>query len=324
MVFLTAPCYVLGENEADHGTIANLHARAKEFGMTPDAQTWGWGRIHRTERSLAAMAVESGSATLRTASADPASIDMLVLCSTRFPHGAVPQGRFVQSILTGLSLGNASFVGLTLDRCANLLGALHLARALVSSGQYRRVLVVTTDRVDDEAARMESFALFSDGAASCLVLDDRDGRAAYQLVSSATAQDASALGSSNEISSDLSRQVNDSLLQPLNMTLAHVSGLMHANIFKPIIVMKELQAGFAPSQLCTDNTLRVGHCFAADPLINLVDRASVGQVQDNCYYMLASSVPGSRIGILLRRLAEGPDAAAATVTTSRKSQVHDG
>jgi 3-oxoacyl-[acyl-carrier-protein] synthase III len=301
-VFLTAPHYELGEIDDDHATIPGLHERARQFRMPPDAQTWGWGRVRRTRRCVEELAVDSGSATMRAAAVDPASIDMFLLCSTRFPHGADSQGRFMQRIMEGLGIGGAPFAGVAMNRCANLLSALQLAELLVSSRRYRRVLVVTTDRVEDETQRMESFALFSDGAASCLVLDDCDGPAGYELVSSAAAQDASALGSSNEISSDLSRQVNDSLLTPLGMTPAQISGLMHANVFKPIVTMKELQAGFTPSQLYIDNILRLGHCFAADPVINLVDRAEAGQVRAGGYYLLASSVPGTRIGVLLRRL----------------------
>ena len=48
------------------------------------------------------------------------------------------------------------------------------------------------------------------------------------------------------------------------------------------------------------NTPRFGHCFAADPLINLVDRAARGAVEEGSAYLLAVSVPGARQGVLLR------------------------
>jgi len=208
--------------------------------------------------------------------------------------------------MAGIGLASADFIGLTLNRCANLLAGIRTADAMVASGRHRRVLVITTDRIGDEAARMEKFALFSDGAASCAVTDEHGGPPGFELVSSATAHNIAELDWSNEINSDLSRQVNESLLTPLGMKAGDVSGLMHANIFRPIVVLKEMQAGFTPAQLYTGNITRVGHCFAADPLINLVDRAAAGQVQDDRYYMLASSVPGSRIGVLLRKVAEQP------------------
>jgi len=300
--FLRGPQYVLGEIEADYTTIDNLRDKADAYRMMPDPKLWGWGGFNRTERGLDAMAVDSGSATLRAAGLAPSSIDALVLCSTLIPGPSEGHGRFVETVLTGIGLGDIPFYGQTLNRCVNLLAALDVASAFVAAGRYRRVLVVTTDRVAAEAERLSSYALFSDGAASCVVAADGDPDA-FEIVSCATAQDASSLDWSKEISSDLARQVNDSLLRPLGMKLGDVAGLMHTNIFLPLVVTKERQAGFTPEQLYTDNIARLGHCFAADPLINLVDRTAAGQVLDGRYYMLASSVPGSRIGVLLRKLA---------------------
>jgi 3-oxoacyl-[acyl-carrier-protein] synthase III len=302
-VFLSGPRYTLGELAADYTTIDNLYARAAEFRMPPNAQLWGWGGIRRTERSLEELAIDSGSATLRAAGIAPSSVDALVLCSTSIPGPADDHGGFVKTVLTGIGLGDIAFYGQTLNRCVNLLAALDVASAFVAGGRYRRMLVITTDRVLDEADRMSTFALYSDAAASCLVSADDEGHDGYQLVACATAQETRSLERSSEISSDLARQVNNSLLTPLGMKLDDVSGLMHANLFKPIVVMKERQAGFTAEQMYIDNITRVGHSFAADPLINLVDRTALGHVRHDNFYLLASSVPGSRIGVLLRKLA---------------------
>ncbi|MQA27219.1 MAG: 3-oxoacyl-ACP synthase [Micromonosporaceae bacterium] len=302
-VFLTAPRYVLGEIEEDHTAIVGLPERIAELRILPKADFWGWGEIRRTEKDIAAMAVESGAATLRAAAVDPASIDALVLCSTEFPEGTGSHGLLVQTVMSGLGLEGVDFIGVTLNSCANLLAGIQVADAMVASGRYRRVLVVTSDRVADESARMEKFALFSDGAASCVVAADQGG---FELVSCAAAHNIQDLDWSSEISSELSRKVNERLMKSAGMKLEDVSGLMHANIFKPILVLKEMQAGFAADQLYTDNIARTGHCFAADPLINLVDRTAAGHVRDGCCYLLASSVPGSRIGVLLRKVPEQP------------------
>lgn len=303
-VFLQAPRYVLGEIEADFSTIGNLYERAEELRMAPDPALWGWGSVFRTERGLEAMAIDSGCATLRGAGASPDSIDALVLCCSDVRTPARSHGRFVGTILTGIGLGDIAFYGLNLNRCVNLLAALDVATSFVASGRHRRVLVVTTDRVVDDADRMLSYALLSDGAASCLVTADEDGRERYRLMACATAQDTASLDWSSEISADLARRVNDALLAPRGMRPADVSALMHANIFKPLVVMKERQAGFTPQQIYTHNIGRVGHCFAADPLINLVDRIALGHVPPGRHCMLAASVPGSRMGVLLRRLAD--------------------
>ncbi|MEV6593953.1 3-oxoacyl-ACP synthase [Streptomyces acidicola] len=299
-VRLCGPQYVLGETEVHHSEIANLPARAAEFRMAPSPELWGWGTVRRAERSLESMAADSATATLRAAGADPSSVDAVILCSTRIPGPSEVHGRFMQTFLTEAGLGDIAFYGQNLNRCVNFLAAIDTATTFVAAGRHRRVLVVTTDRVADEADRMVSYALFSDAAASCLIVAEGDTDGGYEVVGCATAQDRLGLDHSNEISSDLTRTANDRLLAPAGLKLGDVAGLLHANIFKPVVVMKELQAGFTPAQLYTDNIARVGHCFAADPLINLVDRSALGEIEPGRHYMLASAVPGQRIGVLLR------------------------
>lgn len=299
-VFLHGPRYALGEEVVDHASIAGLDERIARFGLTPNAGLWGWGTFRRTARSLEQLAIDSGTATLRAAGMEPSSIDALMVCSTRIPGSSEGHGRFMETVIRGLGLGDVPYYGQTLNRCVNLLAALDMASAFVAAGRYRRVLCVTTDRVGDEAERMAGFALFCDGAASCVVSADEDGPEAYQVLGCATAQDTATLEASNEISSDLARVVNERLLGPQGMKVGDVDGLMHLNLFTPLVVMKERQAGFSAEQLYLENIPRNGHCFAADPLINLVDRVEAGQVRAGGHYLLAASVPGSRIGVLIR------------------------
>ncbi|MFI0444570.1 hypothetical protein [Actinomadura sp. 6N118] len=321
-VQLRAPRYVLGEYEEDHAAIPNLAERIAEFRILPKPSFWGWGNVRRTEKGVAAMAVETGTATLRAAGLDPAAVDALVLCSTRLPADTRDHGRFVQTIMTGIGLDNADFTGVTLGRCVNLLAALQVAEAMVAGGRHRRVLVITADRAE-ENDRVEKFALFSDGAASCLVMDAREsgacagsgsvsgsssvsdsdaGDMVFEMAGCAAVHDIHRLDWSNEIDSDLSREVNERVLKPRGLTAEDVAGLCHSNIFRPIVTLKEMQAGFVPAQLYTGNIERIGHCFAADPIINLVDRAAAEPLLPGGHYLLAASVPGSRIGVLLRAL----------------------
>ncbi|MEV7727414.1 3-oxoacyl-ACP synthase [Streptomyces sp. NPDC087917] len=312
-VHLSAPRYVLGEREADHTTIDGLAERARQLGMPPRAALWGWGSVHRTAKALETLAAESARATLEAAGADAADVDCLILCSTRFPGGPRTHGAFVEKILAATGLTSAAFTGLTLGRCANLLTGIRTAQAYVAAGLYRRVVVVTADRVTDESTRMENFALFSDGAASCLVAAEPLGPDSYEIVAGASAQDPTGLDWTHEISSDLAREVNDRILDQTGMKIGDIQGVLHANLYKPVVVLKERQAGFTREQLYLDNIRRVGHCFAADPLINLVDRDAAGELRPHGHYLLASSVPGVRVGVLLRKLPSDPaDRAAAT------------
>lgn len=314
-VHLSAPRYVIGETEADHTSVKDLPRKAREFGMPLQASLWGWGSVRRTDQSLETLAVRSGLATLDAAGTDPSSVDCLVLCSTRFPGGPRTHGKFVETVMSGIGLDNAEFTGITLNRCTNLLVGLRTAQALVAAGHHRTVLVVTTDRICDESVRMENFALFSDGAAAALVSDTPWGPDAYEIVAGASAQDPRTLEWTNEISSDLARAVNERILDAADMKIGDIDGVLHLNLYKPVVVLKERQAGFTTDQLFLDNIPRIGHCFAADPLINLADRATAGQLRDDGHYLLAASVPGVRVGVLLRKLPAAPAPEAATTET---------
>jgi len=306
MTFLRGPSYVLGEREVDHTEIENLAELAARFKMAPSAGLWGWGGLRVTERDLEDLAVDSGSATLAATGLDPAAVDALVLCSNRIPGPAEDHGRFVQRVLTGIGLGDIPCYGQFLNRCVNLLAGLDVARALVVSGRHRTVLLVTTDKVAPGADRMSQFALFSDGAASCVVttevVQDEAERSGFVLLGCAAAQRTAELEWTSQISADLARRVTGALLGPRGLKLGDIAALMHANLFKPVVMMKERQAGFSPEQLYLDNIPRLGHCFAADPLINLVDRTERGDVRLGRHCLLAASVPGSRLGALLSRV----------------------
>ena len=294
--YLCAPRYVLGEHDEDHTSIANLTERAAEFALPAKAALWGWGRIRRTERPVAALAAEAGRASLTAAGLAPETVDAVVLCSTSVGEPAENHGQFFADVLTGCGLGDLPVYGLSLNRCTNLLVGIDLADALVTSGRYRSVLVVTTDRVLDESERMVGYALFSDGAAGCLVRAEPVGEA-FEILGCASAQDTGSLAATAELSAELGRAVNIKLLEPHGMKLGDVCGLAHLSVFVPLVTIKERQAGFTADQLYTDNVSRIGHCYAADPLINLIDRGT----HPGHHYLLAASVPGSRFGVLLRR-----------------------
>ncbi|HVB42913.1 MAG TPA: hypothetical protein VNF47_09440 [Streptosporangiaceae bacterium] len=300
-MYLRGASYVLGEQEADYTEIDNLAELAARFKLAPNAGLWGWGTIRITKRELRDLAADAGAATLRCAAMAPSSVDAVVLCSNRIPGPAEGHGSFVAQVLAGIGLGDIPCYGVNLNRCVNLLAGLDVARAFVASGRYRAVLVITTDKVADGADRMSQFALFSDGAASCLVTTDPGvSAAAYELLGCATAQDTATLEWTNQISSDLAREVNDRLLAPRGLKLGDIAAVAHANLYTPLVAMKERQAGFTADQLYLGNIPRIGHCFAADPLINLVDRAALGHLAAGDFGLLAASVPGSRIGALLR------------------------
>lgn len=303
-VHLSAPRYVLGEIEEPYTAVRDLDARVAHFGIPMAPRSWGWGSFFRTERTLVELAVASGNATLDASGVARDAVDGLIVCTSSFPPSVDDHAAFVGSVLGGLGLTKVAYAcGMTLNRCNNLLAALHLARALVGSGSHRRILVVATDRVADEAVRLEKFALFSDGAASCLVGAVERGPDSFEVLASASVQDPAVLGVRDEIDSALSLAVNRELERVTGIAPEKITALLPANLVRPLTVLKERQAGFTPAQLRTGNIERIGHCFAADPVINLADLVSAGEAEIDGLYLLASSVPGARHGVLLRKVS---------------------
>jgi 3-oxoacyl-[acyl-carrier-protein] synthase-3 len=300
-VYLRGASYVLGEKEVGYADIPDLPQLASSFRLVQDPHLWGWGTVRATERDQADLAADTGCRTLLAAGVEPSAVEALVLCSTRVPGPAEGHGGFLARVLTGMGLGDLPFYGQNLNRCVNLLAGLDVARAFVLAGRYRQVLVITVDTVAADAPPMSQFALFSDGAASCLISADPGSAESYEILGCATAQETATLEWTCQISSDLTRQVNERLLTPADLKLSDVTALLHMNLFKPLLVTKERQAGFREDQLYLDNITRTGHCFAADPLINLVDRVALGHLGEGDYCMLAGSVPGSRFGVLLQK-----------------------
>jgi len=111
------------------------------------------------------------------------------------------------------------------------------------------------------------------------------------------------LGVRDEIDARLAIAVNEELERATGIPPEKVTALLPANLVRPLTAWKERQAGFTAAQVRMGNIERVGHCFAADPVINLTDLVTSGEGEIDGLYLLASSVPGARHGVLLRKVS---------------------
>lgn len=296
---LLAAQYVLGEQTLAWHELADLQARAKQFSMPLQADLWGWGQIYKTAGSVTDMAIKTARMTLAEAGYSGQDIDTTIVCSSSLQSGTEAHQHFLREFAGQLQLEQSAITGVSLGRCTNLLKGIHLARGLIHSGQARRALVVTSDAISDERQRIENFALFSDGAASCLICHADDTSRGDTLLASGGRQDLSQLYQG--LSAGLVRAVNQDLFSSAGITLGDITRLFHSNVYLPLCQLNEMQAGYQRAQLYTDNIPRFGHCFAADPLINFIDARNNGAVSDTGIYQLAVSIPGARASLLLRK-----------------------
>jgi len=187
----------------------------------------------------------------------------------------------------------------TLGRCTTMLSAIQLANGLVAGNVYHDVLVIASDRITDEEDRFQNFAFFSDGAASCVVSAE-PGELAIRA--GAFVLDVPALDSPGRVDARLGRTNIDAITGRSQVSAREIALVLPSNLFVPIVRMNERQSGFRPDQLYLRNIAERGHCFSADPVVNLVDSRPVDGWRPGDHLLLTSTVPGARVSVLLEAL----------------------
>lgn len=293
-VWLRGAAYELGEHDVNYREAHRFADKIARFEMLDDAAAWGWGRFFRSERGRAELAVASARRTLAAAGCTGEEMDAVILCAAEFPAEVDWHARYCRAVLEALDLERAQLIGVTLGRCNTMLSAVCLADRLVACGAHDSVLVIVSDRVVDEEQRLQSFALFSDGAASCVVARQPGDLA---ILATASAADAAAFDA-GRFTGRLGRVVNDAITGQAGVPPDKVSVVLAGNLFMPIVRMSEGQSGFRPNQLYLRNIENRGHCFSADPFVNLIDCQDSGGARPGEFVLLTSNVPGSRVSIL--------------------------
>ncbi|MBR1217840.1 hypothetical protein JQ557_07560 [Bradyrhizobium sp. U87765 SZCCT0131] len=291
--------YALGEDVCAVADLPDLQGFLDRHQMIHDAALWGWGSYCRTRSSAVDIGLAAAQQSV-AAFAGRRPIDAVVLCGTRFPGDVDGHADIVGRFLEALDLPAAAPYGTSLNRCATLMAGLRIAQALLLAGLHEAVLVAAFDALADEDTRLRHFAIFSDGAASFIVTRDLPGD--FELIDTAVAIDAAAMRPGAEISAALTRQAHADIASRCGVAVGDVKHVAHNNLFRPIVAIKEQQAGFAARQLFLDNVTRIGHVSACDPIINLVDLAARGALSSGDLVALGSSVSGARFAGLVRMM----------------------
>lgn len=295
--YIAGVAYELGECAHSYNELPRFQETANAFGMADDPGLWGLGQYRRTHEGKAHLAIHSARHTLRRSGLVSTAIDALVLCAVSFPPGTEQQVAFTNVVAGELALLDKPIFALTLNRCATMLAGLQMARSLVLSGEFRNVLVIGVDAIDGEEHRFERFAIFSDGAASCVVSGDIESD--YEIRKTAWRGEAVATTAALDIGTRLAHEVTRDLNIPGGPeSVLHV---FHDNLFIPIVTLREEMAGFPTERLFLSNISRIGHCFSCDPLINLFDCEAQAPIAHGTSLLLACSTPGIRAALLLRK-----------------------
>jgi 3-oxoacyl-[acyl-carrier-protein] synthase-3 len=296
--YLSGAAYRLGARRRTAASLMGLDAFFAANGLPADLGLLGMGHFHETDDAVH-LALAAARESLASVEGE---VDAVILCGSRFLGETADHAVAMHRLLAGLGLAPAFTAGVTMNRCASFLSGLRLAEAMVRAGQARTCLAVTADRFATDAERLRPFALFSDGAAACIVGAAPGRGSAYRIAGSAAATDPAAASETAQISGQMVRRANEALARACGHAIANHAMVLPTNVFAPLATMTEAQGGAPPAALYLDNITRRGHVFAADPLVNLVDLEAGRAVAPGTRLWLAATVPGLRVALSLERL----------------------
>jgi 3-oxoacyl-[acyl-carrier-protein] synthase III len=269
-VGIFGPHYVVGELELDVELLANRKDVLSRYNMPDIKDLWGWGYYRKTQKSRIELACTTATATLEKSGLGPADIDALILCCCDGLnyHG---QNQFLGELsgCLGLSYGFFTWVGGA--GCASLFSAVEIAHSLVQGGAFKNALVIAVDKIDNDVERFQRFGVFSDAACSFIV--SRSGAADFVILDAKVLSCPVSLRNGGEDFQDKCQLIY-AMFARLERCAAPPSSArayFGSNVFIPI---QELEMSVMPVEglrMYQKNTARYGHCYAADPVINLLD-----------------------------------------------------
>lgn len=302
--FVSGAAMTLGQTRRPADSLSGLAAFFEGQGLPvlPDLFGMAWFHEAGPDDTRWSLAAQSAAQTLAQSGVAPGDVDALVVCSAHFDGSLGSSASGLQQLMQDIGIAPTFVTGVTLGRCASFLSGLNLATALVASRQYRRVLVVCADRYHDDTARLQPFALFSDGAASCLVSDTAGQGCRFAIRGTSSGTDPQSFDSTGRICPAMVTRVNQDIIRKTGVPFDQVTAFLPINIFRPVVYATETQGGIPADRLFLDNISDRGHCFGADPLINLMDNSAKNPLPEHAFILLCASAPGFRVALLLQAL----------------------
>lgn len=300
--WIDAICYAVGESRHDYKDMPDFAELIAANNLPDLPSVFGWGVYYRTALDTWALGIQSARQTLEKADCDPASVDMVMFCSSRVPGNEVDHIGMNVELVRQLGLTRAFPIGVTLSNCAAFISAISMAAEWVSRDPSKTVLVVTSDKLYDERLRMHKFALLSDCAASCLIRHSaRDG---YRVVGHQFSISRTPMQSNlGQDDTELETGFLAGLSQSTGLGVSDFRQVFASNFFKPIGSMRGRRLGFSSKQLYLDAVPRFGHCFAADAFINLLEYEANKGSEAGDRYLLTADGPNLKAGLVLEKPA---------------------
>lgn len=269
----------LGEQKVWYRDLEGIEEAIRESQIPDEEELWGWGYCHRSVsdyRGHVARGFREVSAYLTR---EGIAIDTVIGCGP-FQTGSAEFSSALASEGILRSAGGGGKLHLVAGfECVNVLQALREATDRVQEGE-ENVLILAAEWLDEDPARFRPWCFFSDFCLA-LVVSARIDDCRFELRDVSIRSDPDpAEDGSRVFSRELETHCVGGLLAANGLPHSAVDRFLYMNLFQPIAEMKGKEVGFGAEQLYTGLGTELGHCYGADPFINLhtfCERAGGGE-----------------------------------------------
>jgi 3-oxoacyl-[acyl-carrier-protein] synthase III len=276
----------LGDQRVWYRDLRGIEEEIRAAEIPDEEDLWNWGFCHRASGSYHSHVARSLADMTRYLAEADVTVDAVIGCG---PFQTTTE-RFVTALASeGLleMLGGEEKLRLVEDReCVNVIQAIDEARQSIGAGS-EHVLIVAAEKIEEDFERFRPWCFFSDFGLA-LLLSSRTAGCPFTIRDVAICADPEPGEDGDTIlARDLERGCVAGLLAANRLVLDDVDRFFYMNIFEPIAQMKGAEIGFHPSQLYTALSREMGHCFGADPFINLQSYCAGGGAGET--YVLCAS-----------------------------------
>lgn len=259
--------FALGE-KVWYRDLPDIEERILALNIPDEEDLWNWGWCRRSAGDYDEHVARGFTEAVEFIGGAGIAVDAVLACGPTHNDGDRFAAAIVRDVLPKIGVGAERLRRVDDRDCANVMQAVADARELIAAGADH-VLILAAEKMEDERARFRKHSMFSDFSFALLLSSgvDRCGHEiadVYMGRDPHPGQDTSAI-----LTRHLEKECVTELLARNGVERRDVAKLFYLNLFEPIAEMKGKDIGFPGRQLHTDEVKESGHCYGADPFINM-------------------------------------------------------
>jgi 3-oxoacyl-[acyl-carrier-protein] synthase-3 len=260
-----------------------------------------------------------GLAQMLSAAGEPA-LDAIDRDDVRFlihahtsQHAAPPSWHVLEQVRSSLRLRNATALGVSHQNCVIGLYAFQIARYLLHGAppQAKALIVIGEKILGRSSYLIPDTTIMGEAAAACVVGRSPGGMRIIGQETRILGRFYQGLGGCDELKAEYKSVYLDTMAQVMRQALANSSvaasdlaAVLPHNVNRMSWKRVARELGIPADRIYLDNVARLGHCFGADPIINLTTALRGGRLGPGDLVLLASAGLGASFGAAVLRLGD--------------------